>query len=382
MSGLDSRKYWIEVLSKIVDPVLTNLSQGKLKEAMPVEKKVYGREEEEFTYLEALGRTLLGIAPWLELGIEDGFEGELRKKYAELSRKAIDAATDKNSPDCMNFSKGEQPIVDAAFLSHAILRAPNELWEKLDDRVKKNVIVALKETRNDRKPSFNNWLLFSAMIETALCHMGEMWDHMRVDYAIRQFEQWHCGDGVYSDGPDFHWDYYNSFVIHPMLIDILKNVGDYYKEWKVFEKPVIERAQRYAQVLEEVISPEGTYPPIGRSITYRFGAFQLLGQVALMHKLPQNIKPAQVRCALTSVIKRTMSFKDNFDENGWLKIGVCGSQPDLGENYISTGSLYLCTAGLLPLGLPPEDDFWSGEDSMWTSQKFWSGINMPVDHSI
>ena len=379
MSGLDQRRYWVETLVKIIDPVLTALAKKQFKKTMPVEQVTGDRDS--VTYLEALARTLVGSATWLELDLKEGAENQLRLKYADLARKAIDAATDPMSPDFMNFSEGGQPIVDAAFLSHAILRAPTELWEKLEQPVKINLINALKETRKNRKPVFSNWLLFSAMIEAALYRMGEDFDHMRVDYAIRQFEQWYCGDGVYSDGPEFRFDYYNSFVIEPMLLDILLQLGDFYKEWDALKQPVLERTQRYAEVLERFISPEGTYPPIGRSITYRFGAFQTLAQVALMHKLPKSILPAQVRCALTAVIEKTMKF-NNFDENGWLKIGICGSQPGLGEIYISTGSLYLCTAGLLPLGLPPEDEFWSGKDELFTSQKIWAGENVGLDHSI
>ncbi len=55
----------------------------------------------------------------------------------------------------------------------------------------------------------------------ALARLGARWDRMRVDYALRQHEQWYKGDGVYGDGPVFHWDYYNSFVIQPMLLDVL-----------------------------------------------------------------------------------------------------------------------------------------------------------------
>jgi hypothetical protein len=71
-----------------------------------------------------------------------------------------------------------------------------------------------------------------------------------------------------------------------------------------------------------------------------------------------------------------------FDESGWLQIGFCGHQPALAEKYISTGSLYLCAAGLLPLGLPPEDEFWSAPAAKWTAQKLWSGENLPADHAI
>ena len=67
---------------------------------------------------------------------------------------------------------------------------------------------------------------------------------------------------------------------------------------------------------------------------------------------------------------------------GWLKIGVFGSQPSLGEEYISTGSLYLCSAVFLPLGLSPAHPFWKDPDCDWTSKKIWSGQNVKNYHSI
>jgi len=76
------------------------------------------------------------------------------------------------------------------------------------------------------------------------------------------------------------------------------------------------------------------------------------------------------------------SSGDIFDQNGWLRIGLCGHQPLLAENYISTGSLYLASAILLPLGLPAADPFWSAHDEDWTSRKIANGIDMPADHSL
>jgi hypothetical protein len=40
-----------------------------------------------------------------------------------------------------------------------------------------------------------------------------------VTTAVNVHETWYKGDGFYGDGPDFHWDYYNSFVIQPMLLE-------------------------------------------------------------------------------------------------------------------------------------------------------------------
>lgn len=372
------RKFWVDTLVEITEPVLTALAERKLKEKMPVEG---GAERKHFTYLEALGRTITGIAPWLECDTLKGEEEELRLKFCELARLAIDAATDPDSPDFMNFSYEYQPIVDAAFLAHGILRAPRELWDKLEEKTRVNLINALKATRS-RKPFFCNWLLFSAMIETALFKMGSDWDPMRVDYAIKQHEQWYAGDGFYGDGPQFHFDYYNSFVIQPMLVDIMGIMGNQCSEWEALKESILTRAQRYGEILEYLISPEGTFPAVGRSLAYRCGAFHHLAQMALQNNLSQNIYPSQVRCALTAVIQRMFSMPGTFDEKGWLKVGFCGSQPGIGEHYISTGSLYLCTAAFLPLGLPPESEFWSGEPRDWSSKKVWSGQDIECDHAL
>ena len=379
--GYEDRQYWLDVLDKISRPVLTALSHRKLKVEMPVEADSKMDDREDFTYLEALGRLLAGISPWLELGIIEGYEGSLRGEFAKMARKAIDAGTDPDSPDYMNFEKGRQPVVDAAFLAHAIIRAPKELWGKLEQRVRNNVVDAMKLTRKIL-PHYNNWLLFSAMVETFLYSVGEDWDKMRVDYALKQHEEWYLGDGIYGDGPQFHWDYYNSFVIQPMLIDIIETVSGEFESWQSLKEEIINRAVRYAGIQEKLISPEGTFPAIGRSLAYRFGVFQLLGQMALRQDLLEEISPSQVRCAMTAVIKKMIETPGTFDEDGWLRIGFVGHQPDIGERYISTGSLYLCATGLLPLGLSEETLFWQGKGEKWTAKKIWSGENVKTDHAL
>ncbi len=377
----ETRQYWLDTMVRITSPVLENLSCGKLKEKMPVEHKDGVTDRADYTYLEALGRTVCGIAPWLAHTAEDPSEEKLRIEYAEMTRKAISAAVTSSSPDCMNFENGYQPIVDAAFLANGLLRAPDELYFKLDNETKSNLIRKLKSTRT-RKPPANNWLLFSATIEAFLCYIGEPdWDPMRIDYALRQHMQWYRGDGIYSDGNDFHFDYYNSFVIQPMLVDILNTKGATNGDWDYMREKVMLRASRYASVLEQLIAPDGSYPVIGRSSCYRFGAFQSLAQAALLDNCG-NLPKSQIRCALTAVIKRVMQYEEMFDENGFLTIGVCGHQPNMGESYISTGSLYLCSAVFLPLGLPESDLFWQDPDCYWTSKKIWNSENTQCDHAL
>ncbi len=380
--GQEDRQYWVQILAKVSGPVLHALSERKLKEVMPVEAP-HGNIEDrrQYTYLEAMGRLLTGIAPWLESGPSDGNEGKLRKQYADWAREAIDAGTDKASPDFMNFCKGSQPVVDTAFLALAILRAPSELWHKLDTRVRRNVIAAFQSSRGIQ-PGYSNWLLFSAMVEAALSFMGVWWDPMRVDYAVRTLDTWYKGDGLYGDGPDFHSDYYNSFVIQPMLLNILDTVSKASPTWNLFRSTMTARAQRYAAIQERLIGPDGAFPPTGRSLAYRFGAFHLLAEIALRQQLPDYVSPQQVRAALTAVMRRVMDAPGTFDEQGWLRIGFYGYQPSIAEPYISTGSCYLCSAAWLPLGLPATDPFWSRPAKPWTSKAAWSGEQVIADHPI
>jgi hypothetical protein len=378
-AGLKERTYLVKSLVHIADPVLTALSKNQLKLQMPVEASTNDRRN--YTYLEAFGRLLAGMAPWLEIGPDQTPEGILRKKYIELARTCLYNATDPNGPDFMNFNKGSQPVVDAAFLAQALLRAPHQLWDPLDTATKANIIAALKSSRVIT-PGYNNWLLFSATIEAALLKFDNDGDRMRLDYALKQHQLWYKGDGLYGDGPNFHWDYYNSFVIQPMLLEVLQTLEDADKNQKNAYETALKRARRYAAIQERLISPEGTYPPIGRSLAYRFGAFQLLSKIALIKALPDNIKPQQVRAALYTMIKRQLEAPGTFDGKGWLQIGLYGHQPNIGEGYISTGSLYLCSEAFLILGLPSSDELWQKADEDWTAKKVWKGLDPGTDHAI
>lgn len=379
--GQRERAYLVQSLTRIADPVLNALSKNELKKQMPVEARNEGRKP--FTNLEAFGRLMAGLAPWLELGPDDTAEGRLRKKYIDLAVLSLKNATDPQAADFMNFNKGGQALVDAAFLAQGLLRAPNQIWERLDAKTKANVIAALKSTRIIT-PSYSNWLLFSAEIEAALLKFDGKCDRMRIDYAIKSHMNWYKGDGAYGDGANFHWDYYNSFVIQPMLLDVAQTLlaADKSGPAKRIYDLVLKRSQRYAAVQERLISPEGTYPPIGRSLAYRFGAFQSLSQIAFMKALPDHVAPQQVRSALYTMIKRQIEAPGTFDKNGWLQIGLYGHQPGIGEFYISTGSLYLCSEAFLVLGLNPTDSFWTGDDQDWTAKKIWNGQDVPADHSV
>lgn len=385
VSANPDRQRWIGALDRIARPVLTNLAAGTLKQNLPFESLSDDPDRREVSRLEAFGRTMCGIAPWLELGSDDSLEGRLRAEYIDLAVRALSRAADPADPDRLVFdgSHGGQALVDAAFLAQGLLRAPNQLWGRLTPRAQENLTAALRSSR-EIKPGETNWLLFASIVEAALLQFTGSCDVDRLLYGVDRFlfDGWYKGDGWYGDGIELHFDYYNSLVIHPMLTDVLRVLSSHEVAEHIYLPQQLQRESRYAAELERLISPEGTYPAVGRSITYRFGSFHALAHAALLHNLPENLPSAQVRCALTAVLERQLATPGNFDRDGWLTVGFSGHQLHMSEPYINTGSEYLCCALFLPLGLPESDPFWADAFTPWSQRKTWSGEDIGADKAL
>ena len=381
-TGAQDREQWVKWLWKISYPVIHNLAEGTLRQNMPIETP-NGKPDgyDEITHLEAVGRTLAGVAPWLALPDDDTEEGKLRKQMREEVLRGLKNAVDPESPDKLNFTKQAQPIVDAAYLVHAFLRAPKALWEPLDEVTKQRYIDSFKALR-DRTGAYNNWLLFTGLTEAFLMQQGEKADQFRLRVSKNKIQEWYAGDGWYKDGPKFSMDNYNSYVLNPMMVAMLETLVPFrWASQKEYEQ-ALRRMVRHAEFCERIIGPDGTYPAFGRSVTYRTAAFQSLADVALREKLPEFIKPAQVRCALTAVHRNMYEGNQNFDKDGWLVLGFNGHQPEVADGYTSTGSLYMATLSFLPLGLPADNPFWTDEPADWTTKKAWKGEKIRKDYKV
>ena len=368
--------------------MLEALSENRLKEKFPV--RDWDKHRADCSCTEAFARTLAGVAPWIELGSNGSPEGELRERFGLMARKSLISATDPKSPDYLSFGNsltvGRQALVEAAYLAQALLRAPKVLWEPLTEGEKQHVIASLKMSRR-LKPIGegsvkNNWLLFASMVEAAIWHYTGEVQKGRLNYGLGKFRRWYLGDGTYGDGPHFHWDYYNGWVIHPMLMDILKVCLGKNNRFSGMYDQVLLRAQRYAAVQERMISPEATFPVIGRSSAYRFAAFQALSQIILWDRLPETIKPGAARSGITALVRRVIEAPGTFDRDGWLEIGSVGYQPSIRDSYNSTGSLYICLTGLLHLGLPADSPFWLAPAADWTQKRIWSGQDIARDQAL
>ena len=377
----DDRAYWCSLLYQISEPVLSNMSRGQLRKNMVLELSPNWPEyrNADVAYLETFGRLMAGLAPWLSLPDDNTAEGKMRRQLRQWALDSYRNAVDPESPDYLKWKGENQILCDAAYLAQSFMRAPKALWEPLDATTKKRYVEKFKGLRSIQ-PAYNNWLLFRVVIESFLASIGEEWDAFTVKVSLHKVDEWYLGDGWYSDGPDVGIDYYNSYVMHPMMVESLEILDKKGIHKSIHFELALRRMQRFNVLLERMISPEGTYPAIGRSITYRLGAFQSLGLAAWKYGLPKSLSYGQVRCALTAVMKRMYSIDGNFNKAGFLQLGFVGHQPNLADYYTNNGSLYMTSLGFLPLGLPADHPFWTAPAEDWTSRKAWTGKPFPKDY--
>ncbi len=394
--GASDRAYWCELAYRMAAPVLKNMAEGTLQANMNLElSPTWDNRNRKVAYMECFGRLMAGITPWLSLPDDDTPEGQQRRQLREWALKAYANAVNPQSPDYLGWECGGQTLVDAAYVVESLYRGYDALWKPLDETTKERYLKELKGLHR-YDPPYTNWLLFVSMEECFSMYAGAKdYDSYRIHMGMNKVEEWYIGDGWYSDGPSFAFDYYNSYVIQPMYLECLEMIKARHPNdtWLCRQKGAnngvkrryemaLKRMQKYGVILERFISPEGTFPVVGRSIPYRMAVMQPLAQLAWRKQLPGELKNGQVRAALTAVMKRMFEGKGqtNFTEDGFLTIGFIGSHPNTADWYTNNGSLYMTSLAFMPLGLPADDPFWTDAPEKWTSKKAWEGDDFPKDH--
>ncbi len=370
----NKRSDWAALASRIAMPVLAAMAKKQLMATMPFQVAKHEAKRADVASLEIFGRTFYGVAPWLALHEKEPNkqEEETRTLLRKLAVDSLLNGCEENHQDSFNFNQ-PQALVDMAFLVFGLIQSWDGIWMKLSASEQKKVLKAVAKT-SIIKPHDNNWLLFAAMVEKFLKMNNEPFDQKRIEHAINKHIEWYKGDGWFGDGQDFHFDYYNSYVIQPFMLELLKDQPDK-------RQIMIKIAQRYAVFQERMVAADGTFPPVGRSLVYRCGAFHHLAYVAQNQLLPEGLSHGQLKRALGKVIAKTLSHSSNFNQ-GWLTIGLSGDQPDLGEAYITTASVYLCLFAFLPLGLPATHAFWTCDEEPLTVEKAFGQSNLIADKAI
>jgi hypothetical protein len=140
--------------------------------------------------------------------------------------------------------------------------------------------------------------------------------------------------------------------------------------------------QRFGETLERTIGPDGAFPAVGRSLTYRTAVHQPLGYLAWRKLLNDKLPEGQVRAATMATQRKIFADPSNFTTDGFLTIGFARHQPSLGDVYSNAGSMYITSESLLALGLPASDSYWSTQSQPWTMRKAYDGQEFAKDYYI
>ena len=103
-TGEQDREYVTNLLYRIAYPIVHNMAEGTLRKNLPLEKGPgYYLNVLKVTHMEAVGRTMAGIAPWLALPDDDTKEGVMRKQLREELLKGLPNIVNPDHPDYLNF---------------------------------------------------------------------------------------------------------------------------------------------------------------------------------------------------------------------------------------------------------------------------------------
>jgi hypothetical protein len=360
-----TKDIWIKYFNKIINPIFNNFNKNNFQEEF-IKNAEYGnywdKRPKEWSFMELICRILVGLS----------FHLEKNKELFNQSIKIIYRIFDEQDKLFINWihnKENRQPMVEIAYLCQTFLNCP-KLWQEIKI---KNKILKTMEMISLIEPYQNNWILFETLILIFLQKNNIITDKIKnnkIYQNLEQFDKLYIGDGWYSDGKSFMFNYYNSFVIYPFLLQIHLEL----KHPKL--KIIIERMQLQTIFLEKFIHPDGTFPIFGRSPVYRLACFNCLTYLIYYNLLPKELNYGNIRELLTKIIINFFEGNQNFTKENYLTLGFNGNQKEIANNYSNTGSCYLTLIPFMVLNLEDNHPFWKEnkekekEKSSW--EKFWN----------
>ena len=366
------RKLWLDNMIDIVELPLSCMSKLEFNKFV-LQKSPFESPDRDpnMGYLECFARIFAGISPWITLEkIND--ENEFKKQQIILEYvKQCFENTIPYFDESFGLFSVEQSIVECSYICYGFIISKNKIWNMLNEKIQNNMIRLFRKVRLMIKTYHVgcNWYLFHGIIEAFFKSINIDYNMQFIKNMISSVDKWYCGDGFYFDGDrKFKMDYYNSYVIQPFFIEILK-IFHSNKENDITNN-AISRCIKYSEFLERIIGHDGTYPPLGRSVIYRFASFHLVSYCIYNETISERHSYGQLRNALTKVLTK-ISSKDIFNKDGLLALGFNAQQESISDYYSNNGSCYLTVLGFLPLGLNEDHIFWTDSYKHFTQEACW-----------
>src|ERR1700730_16194808 len=217
--------------------------------------------------LEGLSRIAPVIAAWLASGRPEiimdlhGNPLDLR----QLLHDGIVNGTDPANAAYWQRITNDQQLVEAADVARTLwmvrgvgIVSPDEL---------ERAGVWLRQINEFKFPDDNpgNWQLFPVLINVVLRSLRQPADDDSVAIHFRRLLDFYRGDGWFSDGAGYKFDYYNAWAIHYELFWLRQISPGFGGD------QIAEAMRRFVENYAYLIGPKG-FPILGRSICYRLAA--------------------------------------------------------------------------------------------------------------
>ncbi len=286
---------------------------------------------------------------------------------AEWYAAGLAAGTDPDAPDRWPpIGEVGQAKVECASIALALHESRPYVWDRLDQRVRDNVVAWMSAMLGTDTPD-NNWTWFRAVTNAFLRSVGGPWRPEDIEHAIARTEAWYVGDGWYSDGEAApgeprNFDYYSGWAMQFYPLWYCRISGDA-AEPGLLDR-YRERLFRYLQDAQHLIGVsrgDGAGRPLiqGRSLTYRFAMLAPFWTGVVFDATP--LSHGRTR-RLTGAVAGHFVDEGCYDGDGLLPIGWHGPFEPLREPYSGGGSPYWASKGFAGLVLPPDHPVWSAPE--------------------
>jgi len=303
--------------------------------------------------LEAFARSFLAAGFRLSGSPDDPHD------HAGWYAAGLAAGADPASPEAWpRLTEFGQPRVEAAAIAIALHESREQVWERMDDRARAQVVEWLAPALTV-KYSSSNWLWFQNVSLAFLRSVGGPCDEALIEENIATLDSFYRGDGWYtdgfSDGRATHFDWYNGWVMHLFALWYCRMSGETTELFGRYR----DRLRQYLGTVQHLVGSDGAPLHQGRSLVYRFATASPYWAGAIFDASP--LPPGATR-RLTSGILRWFAEAGAWDDRGLLSLGWRTAFPPMRQAYSGPGSPYWASLGFAGLVLPPTHPVWTARE--------------------
>ncbi|MFJ6676584.1 DUF2264 domain-containing protein [Actinosynnema sp. NPDC091369] len=299
--------------------------------------------------LEGFARTFL-LAAFRIAGAGGDVPPALLERYA----RGLVAGTDPAHPHAWPaLADMSQQLVESASVALALHETRPWLFDRLSPAEQDRVVAWLAGFVGKRTPD-NNWVLFRVVVEQFLAQVGGPHEPGEIESGLARIEDWHVGDGWYSDGKGKNFDHYCGWAMHLYPSLWARMAGDTARQERY-----AARLGRFLEQYQHFFAADGGPVHQGRSLTYRFAAVAPLWLGALTGASP--LPPGRTR-RIASGVLRHFARRGAPDRRGLLTLGWYDPFPPVVQDYSGPGSPYWASKAFLGLLLPPDHPAWTATE--------------------